>query len=199
VKDQADLPGSQKVLAAITVQGLARYQGKPAPKPLTYTYETPRLEPKVASGQLRFVDPRQFWSIFAAAMNENPPPKSQLEALLPNFRYLGIERGKPWDPNKVDPLVLEQMKVAAAEIGPMMNRIAPVVGSSGALRDQIVVCYHIPAYGQCLETIKLTISYRVFQGSKWTPTPDQYERKQTGKRRKGSRTNTRRLRGQSGV
>ena len=47
VKDQADLPGAQKVLAAITVQGLAQYQGKPAPKPLTYKYETPRLEPKV--------------------------------------------------------------------------------------------------------------------------------------------------------
>jgi hypothetical protein len=104
VKDQADLPGAQKVLAAITVKGLAQYQGKPAPKPLTYKYETPRLEPKVASSQLRFVDPRRFWSIFVAAMNENPPPKSQLEALLPNFRYLGIERRKPCDPNKVDPL-----------------------------------------------------------------------------------------------
>jgi hypothetical protein len=145
VKDQADLPGAQKVLAAITVQGLAQYQGKPAPKPLSYTYETPRLEPKVASSQLRFVDPRQFWSIFAAAMNKNPPPKSQVEALMPNFRYLGIERRTPWDPNKVDPLVLEQMKVAAAEIGPMINRIAPLVGPSGALRDQIVVSGKCPS------------------------------------------------------
>lgn len=131
VKDQADLSGAQKVLAAITFQGLAEYQGKPAPKPLTYKYETPRLVPKVASSQLRFVDPMQFWSIFAAAMNENPPPKGQIEALLPNFKYLGIELGKPWDPKKVNPLVLEEMKVAAAEIGPMMNRIAPLAGPSG--------------------------------------------------------------------
>lgn len=131
VKDPADLTGAQKVLAAITVQGLAEYQGKPAPKPLTYKYETPKLVPKVASSQLRFVDPMQFWSIFVAAMNENPPPKSQIDALMPNFRYLGIEFGKPWNPDKVNPLVLEQMKVAAAEIGPMMNRVAPIVGTSG--------------------------------------------------------------------
>ena len=94
---------------------------------------------------MRFVDPRQLWSIFVVTMNESPPPKSQLETLLPNFRYLGIERGKPWDPNKVDPLVLEQMKVAAAEIGPMINRIAPLVGPSGALRDQIVVSGKCPS------------------------------------------------------
>lgn len=131
VKDPGDLAGAQKVLAAITVQGLAEYQGKPAPKPLTYKYETPKLVPKVASSQLRFVDPMQFWSIFVAAMNENPPPKSQIDALMPNFRYLGIEFGKPWNPDKVNPLVLEQMKVAAAEIGPMMNRVAPIVGTSG--------------------------------------------------------------------
>ena len=131
VKDQADLPGAQKVLADITLQGLAEYQGRPSIKPLTYKYETPRLEPKVASSQLRFVDPLQFWTLFVAAMNENPPPASQIEAVLPNLRYLGIDPGKPWDPSKVDPLILEQMKAAAAEIGPMMNRIAPIVGPTG--------------------------------------------------------------------
>src|SRR5262249_58419435 len=81
--------------------------------------------------QLRLGDPMHFWPIFVAAMNENPPPKSQIEALLPNFKYLGIEFGKPWDPKKVNPLVLEQMKAAAAEIGPMMNRIAPIAGPTG--------------------------------------------------------------------
>jgi len=131
VKDQADLPGAQKVLAAITLQGLAQYQGKPAPKPLTYNYETPRLVPKVASSQLRFEDPMQFWSIFAAAMNENPPPKSQIEAILPNFKYLGIELGQPWDPKKVNPLVLAEMKATGAGIGPMMNALAPIAGYSG--------------------------------------------------------------------
>jgi hypothetical protein len=32
------------------------------------------LVPKVASSQLQFVDPLQFWSLFSAVMNENPPP-----------------------------------------------------------------------------------------------------------------------------
>jgi hypothetical protein len=128
VKDQADLPGAVKVMQAITVQGLAQYQGKPVPKPMTYHYEEPRLVPKVASSQLKFVDPLQFWSIFSAAMNENPPPQSQIDAVLPQFKYLGIELGKQWKPENVNPLILAEMKLAAQEVGTMMDRLAPLAG-----------------------------------------------------------------------
>jgi hypothetical protein len=128
VKNPGDLEGAQRVLDAITVQGLSRYQGKPGPNPSAYSYQVPKLAPKVASSQLKFDDPLQFWSIFSAAMNENPPPQSQVEAVLPLFKYLGIELGKQWKPELVNGLVLEQMKMAAQEVGPMMNLTAPLAG-----------------------------------------------------------------------
>ncbi len=128
VKDQADLPGAIKVMHAITVQGLAAYQGKPALKPLAYSYEAPKLVPKIASSQLQFVDPLQFWTLFSAAMNENPPPQSQIESVLPLFKYLGIELGKPWKRENVNPLILSEMKVAAQQAGAMMNVVGPIVG-----------------------------------------------------------------------
>jgi len=129
VQDQADLPGAIKVMNAITVQGLSKYLGKPAPAPQTYNYETPKLVPNVASSQLQFVDPLQFWSIFSAAINENPPPQSQIDAVLPLFKYLGIELGKQWKAENVNPLILEEMKTAAQQVGAMMNVVGPIVGS----------------------------------------------------------------------
>ena len=128
VKNQADLAAAQKVLKAITVQGLSEYQGKPAPAPKTYHYVNPKLNPKVASSQLTFVDPLQFWTIFVDAMNENPPPKTMIEAVLPGYKYLGIELGKKWNPDNVDPLFLEEMKKVVPEIGPMMAEMVYVIG-----------------------------------------------------------------------
>jgi len=129
VKDQADLPGAVKVMNAISVQGLSQYQGKPAPTPPTYSYEAPNLVPKIASSQLQFVDPLQFWSLCSAAMNENPPPESQIKAVLPLFKYLGIELGTPWKREKVNPLVLPEMKVAAQQVGAMMDVVGPLAGT----------------------------------------------------------------------
>jgi DNA sulfur modification protein DndE len=129
VKDQADLAGAIKVMNAITVQGLSQYLGKPATATPTYNYESPKLVPQIASSQLQFVDPLQFWSIFSAAMNENPPPQSQVDAVLPLFKYLGIELGKQWKPENVNPLILAEMKIAAQQAGAMMNAVGPVVGT----------------------------------------------------------------------
>lgn len=128
VKDQADLSAAQAVLEAITVQGLSEYEGKPGPAAKTYDYLTPKLDPNVASSRLTFVDPLQFWTIFVDAMNENPPPKAMVEAVLPSFKYLGIEMGKKWDPTSVDPLFLAEMKKAVPEIGPMMAEMVYVIG-----------------------------------------------------------------------
>ena len=91
VKNAADLAAARKVLNAITVQGLAQYRGGFAPPAATYQYVTPRIDPKVASSQMRFVDPLQFWEIFSAAMNENPPPAAEIDSVLPQFAYLGID------------------------------------------------------------------------------------------------------------
>jgi hypothetical protein len=140
VKNEADLPGAQKVLNGVKLQSLAEYNGGPAPAPVAYDYEVPKVNPKVASSQMQFVDPLQFWSIFSAAMNENPPPKSQIEGLLPVFRYLGIELGKPWNPKTVNPIFLHEMKLASQAIGPMMNQAIPLMGS------HVVNGWTIPPY-----------------------------------------------------
>jgi hypothetical protein len=129
VKNEADVPAAQNVLRAITVEGLAEYEGRTAPPKPAYDYATPHISPNVASNMMQFTDPVQFWEIFSAAMNENPPSKSEIRAALPQFRYLGIKLGTQWKPSDVTPAILEQMKYAAAHIGPMLIASMPVVGS----------------------------------------------------------------------
>jgi hypothetical protein len=129
VKDQADLAAAEAVLHAITVKGLAEYRGGSAPKPASYAYEAPKIAPNVASSQLLFDDPLQFWTIFFATMNENPPPASEIAAVLPQFKYLGFNLGRPWNPEAVNPLVLREMKQAAAGIGKLMLASLAIVGA----------------------------------------------------------------------
>jgi DNA sulfur modification protein DndE len=128
VKNAHDLAGAQKVLSAITAKGLAEYSGRPAPAAIAYNYDAPKINPEVASSQMQFVDPLQFWEIFSAAMNENPPPASEIESMLPQYKYLGIELGKPWKRENVQPQILEQMKTAAEGLGPMMMPLLPILG-----------------------------------------------------------------------
>jgi hypothetical protein len=128
VRHAADLVGAQSVLRAITVKGLAQFNSTPAPAAIAYKYDTPRINPKVASSQMQFLDPLQFWEIFSAAMNENPPLASEITSVLPQFKYLGIELGKPWKRESVQPQILEQMKSAAQGIGPMMMPLLPFLG-----------------------------------------------------------------------
>jgi hypothetical protein len=89
VKDDADLAAARKVLHAIKLQGLAAYDGGPAPTSPAYDYEVPKVNPKVASSQMQFDDPMQFWSLLAAAMNENPPPESEINSVLRRSNILG--------------------------------------------------------------------------------------------------------------
>jgi hypothetical protein len=112
------------------VTGLAQHNGGPAPQAVAYRYDAPKINPEVASGQMQFLDPLQFWEIFSAAMNENPPPAWEITSVLPQFKYLGIELGKPWKREGMPPLILEQMKVAAESIGPMMMPLLPVLGNT---------------------------------------------------------------------
>ena len=91
---------------------------------------------------MNYTDPLQFWEIFSAVINENPPPKDQVTAVLPNFEPLGIKLGKQWDRASVDPIVLKAMERAAKDIGPMLSNLpfgqvvngwfmpAPTIGNS---------------------------------------------------------------------
>lgn len=130
VKNEADLPGAQTVLRAIKLQGLAEYTGEAAPTPPVYDYEGPKMNPKVASSMMEFDDPIQFWSIFAAAMNENPPPQDEITAILPQFNYLGIEFGKPWNSAGVNPVYLAVMKKISQELAPTVVQSATIIGGA---------------------------------------------------------------------
>ncbi|MFO1477814.1 MAG: DUF1214 domain-containing protein [Verrucomicrobiota bacterium] len=129
VKGEADLPAAKKVIQAITLQGFSQFNGGPAPAPVAYHYEVPKLTPGVATSHCQFDDPIQFWSIFSAAMNENPPPASEIASVLPQFEYLGIKLGKQWKPEDVNPLILAEMKKAAASIGDLALGTMPLAGT----------------------------------------------------------------------
>ena len=118
IKNPADLTGAKDVLEAITTQPLSKYLGTPAPTAAKYDYPAPDFaDPKLPVSANFYKDPLQFWDILSNTINENPPPKSQIEALLPMFAPLGLELGKKWDRTKVHPVVLGAMKEAAANIG----------------------------------------------------------------------------------
>jgi hypothetical protein len=124
VDGKVDLPGARKILAAINPVGLAQYLGKPAPAAPKYDYQAPEpADPKQPVSVLSFKDPLQFWDLLASAMNENPPPKDQIAALLPMFAPLGLQLGKPWDRSKLTPPVLAAMTEAAQQIGPMLEKM----------------------------------------------------------------------------
>jgi hypothetical protein len=71
-----------------------------------------------------FKDPMQFWTICSCAMNENPPPQAQIDAVLPQYKPLGLELGKQWTPESVNPLMLQQMRTTASEIGGVLANSA---------------------------------------------------------------------------
>jgi hypothetical protein len=120
VKGTVDLARAKEVLEEIKPVGLAKFTGKKAPAAPKYDYPAPDYaNPDLPVSALEFKDPLQFWELLSAAMNENPPAKDQITALLPMFKPLGIELGKPWDRSKLSPVVVEGMKEAAKNIGQM--------------------------------------------------------------------------------
>ncbi len=129
VKDRADLAAAKSVLDQITLEGLAEYQGRPAPATPSYNYEVPALDPAIASSKMPFKNPLQFWSICSAAMIENPPPQAQIEAVLPQYRFLGLELGKQWTPQNIHPLALQVMKDVASHIAGTLENAAALSGT----------------------------------------------------------------------
>ncbi len=121
---QADLDAARAVLSGITTQGLAQSLGNPAPPTPTYAYAAPIYRSKNQPvSALDFQDPTQFWEIFSAAMNENPPPADEVAALVPILKPLGIELGKQWDPSQVNSIVLDAMNRASAQIGQLLGTL----------------------------------------------------------------------------
>ena len=140
---KADLDGAKKVMNAITTTGLAEFSGQTPLKTPSYDYPAPQqTDPNLPVSALDFKDPLQFWELLSIAMNENPLPESQITALLPSFKPLGIELGKKWDRSKVSPPVLAVMAKAGSDIGPMLSHLpfgsnyqgafipAPTIGDS---------------------------------------------------------------------
>lgn len=126
VVNESDLGAAKQVLDGITVTGLAEFSGQTPLQAPTYNYIAPNLtDPKLPVSDVDFKDPLQFWKILSAAINENPPPKDQIEALLPMFKMLGIEYGKQWDTANISPVIIDSMRRAAQKVGPL-NANLPV-------------------------------------------------------------------------
>ncbi len=141
---KVDVEGAKKILQEITAVGLSEYLGH---SPLHYTAYNYPMPVTIDSDQpvsaLDFKDPLQFWEILMVAMNENPPPSDQVNALVPMFSPLGIEMGEKWERAKLSKELLEVMENAAANIGELLNnqvvgRIyngafipSPTIGDSG--------------------------------------------------------------------
>jgi DNA sulfur modification protein DndE len=119
MKSPDDRDGARQVLGEITTTPLHKYMGTAAPPDVKYDYPAPDFAEglKTSTSANYFKDPLQFWDILSNMLNENPPPQDQITALLPMFAPLGIELGKKWDRTKVNPIVLEAMKEAAANVG----------------------------------------------------------------------------------
>jgi len=122
---QTGLEVARKVLAEIKPQTLSEYLGKPALSALKSDYAVPSfVNPKLPVSTLDFKDPLQFWEIMSAVINENPPPKDEIDAVLPMFAPLGIELGKSWDRTKVNAIVLRAMARAAQDLPKIFATLA---------------------------------------------------------------------------
>lgn len=121
VDGNVDMSGAKKVLNQIKPVGLAKFMGREAPQAPSYNYPAPQLvNPDLPVSDMDYKDPLQFWELLMEAMNENPPPQDQVTALLPMFKPLGLEFGKPWSRTKLSAEVLEAMTEAAKKISPML-------------------------------------------------------------------------------
>lgn len=121
---KVDLEAAKAVLAAIKPYPLSAYMKSTPPAIPKYDYPAPNYShPDLPVSALEFKDPLQFWELFVNAMNENPPPQEQIEALLPMFEPLGIKFGQPWDRTSLLPVVVEVMREAAQNIGSTLANI----------------------------------------------------------------------------
>lgn len=124
IDGKVNLAAAKEILDAIRPIGLSEFMGRAALPPPAYDYPAPdAANPDLPVSALDFKDPLQFWELLSVAMNENPPPQDQITALLPMFKPLGIELGKPWDRAKLPAVALDAMSEAAKNIGPLLAKL----------------------------------------------------------------------------
>ena len=64
------------------MQGLAKFTGAKALEAPKYNYVSPSVtDAKQPASAMNYKDPLQFWEIFSAVINENPPPQDQVTAV----------------------------------------------------------------------------------------------------------------------
>lgn len=119
-----DLDGAKKILQDIKPYALSEFTGKTPPAVPKYQYPAPDpVNPNLPVSVMDYKDPLQFWEILMLAMNENPPPEDQISALLPMFKSLGIELGKPWDRTLLRKELLEITAKVAKNIGNILSHL----------------------------------------------------------------------------
>lgn len=116
-KGRVDLSGAKKVLKEIGVFPLSNEKK-------AYYYIAPELvDPYLPVSFMQYKDPMQFWEIFVAAMNENPPPEEEIKGLLPLFKPLGIIWGKPFDRKQLSKTTITALEKAAQNIGSILAHL----------------------------------------------------------------------------
>ncbi|HQR68392.1 MAG TPA: DUF1254 domain-containing protein [Thermoanaerobaculia bacterium] len=106
--DPSDIEGVKKVQAGYQVQTLSQFLGKPPPPP------APRIDfirPLTADEQRTSPD---FFKVLAFVLGFCPTHPSEV-ALRERFARLGIEGGKPFDPAKLPPVILQAVKDGMAD------------------------------------------------------------------------------------
>ncbi|MCX6990435.1 MAG: DUF1214 domain-containing protein [Chlamydiae bacterium] len=123
-KGKIDLAGAKEILSGIKVSTYAEFLGKPSQGSVSYNYPAPNpVHTDASVSDVNYKDPLQFWEILSIAMNENPPPKDQISAILPSLKALGIQLGKPWDRSTLTPIVLASMERAATKISDTLDHL----------------------------------------------------------------------------
>ncbi len=129
-----DFAGASKILTAIKTIELSAYKGLKPLETAKHSYIAPEvINPNHPVSFLEFKDPLQFWEILAEALTENPPPIDQINALLPMYKGLGIEIGKPWDHSKLSNELIQIMKETAQKIGFFLNSLPIGTNYHGAI------------------------------------------------------------------
>ena len=103
----ADIPNVKAIQAAIKLQPLSAFLGRPAPPPAPpITFPMPD---KTKEASRDFIDYLNFLLQFAE------PPHPTEVALRRRFASIGIVPGKPWEPSKVEPTLLAAIDAGVKE------------------------------------------------------------------------------------
>lgn len=123
--DAADYAAVSKIQDGYTVTPLSRW-GK-APEPIAFKFD-PTIDMKTQPIiQVNAMPPAQFFAYAIDLLAKNPPQLidwSQLERM----KRIGLERGKPFDPEKADPVVRAALVSVPGDARQIMKVARPLMG-----------------------------------------------------------------------